>query len=72
PVQYADYTLWQRDVLGSADDPDSVIASQLSYWKDALAELPDTVSLPADRPRPVVASYRGATHTVSCPAETHR
>ncbi|MEV7504118.1 amino acid adenylation domain-containing protein [Streptomyces sp. NPDC093018] len=72
PVQYADYTLWQRDVLGNADDPDSVIASQLDYWKGALAELPDTVSLPADRPRPVVASYRGATHTVSCPAETHK
>ncbi|MFH9942080.1 amino acid adenylation domain-containing protein [Streptomyces murinus] len=72
PVQYADYTLWQRDVLGNADDPGSVIASQLAYWKGALAELPDSVSLPADRPRPVVASYRGATHTVSCPAETHR
>uniref|UniRef100_UPI003A7FDB44 condensation domain-containing protein n=1 Tax=Streptomyces sp. CL12 TaxID=3391744 RepID=UPI003A7FDB44 len=72
PVQYADYTLWQRDVLGSADDPASVIASQLAYWKGALAGLPDEVSLPADRPRPVVASYRGATHTVSCPAETHR
>ncbi|MFY4718753.1 amino acid adenylation domain-containing protein [Streptomyces sp. LaBMicrA B280] len=72
PVQYADYTLWQREVLGDAADPDSVIASQLDYWKGALAGLPDTVSLPPDRPRPVVASYRGATHTVSCPAGTHR
>ncbi|QNT92070.1 CDA peptide synthetase I [Streptomyces griseofuscus] len=72
PVQYADYTLWQQEVLGDADDPGSVLSSQLGYWKDALAGLPDEVSLPADRPRPVVASYRGATHTVSCPAGTHR
>ncbi|WP_153812724.1 non-ribosomal peptide synthetase [Streptomyces sp. SUK 48] len=72
PVQYADYTLWQQELLGDADDPDSVLAAQLDYWKGALAELPDTVSLPADRPRPVVASYRGATHTVSCPAALHQ
>ncbi|WP_240510025.1 condensation domain-containing protein, partial [Streptomyces malaysiense] len=72
PVQYADYTLWQQEVLGDADDPDSVLCSQLAFWKEALAGLPDEVTLPADRPRPVVASYRGATHTVSCPAGTHR
>ncbi|MYU05335.1 amino acid adenylation domain-containing protein [Streptomyces sp. SID8366] len=72
PVQYADYTLWQQELLGDADDPDSVLAAQLDYWQGALAELPDTVSLPADRPRPVVASYRGATHTVSCPAALHQ
>ncbi|WP_143070977.1 non-ribosomal peptide synthetase, partial [Streptomyces malaysiense] len=72
PVQYADYTLWQQEVLGDADDPDSVLCSQLAFWKEALAGLPDEVTLPADRSRPVVASYRGATHTVSCPAGTHR
>ncbi|MYR85233.1 hypothetical protein GTY41_09835, partial [Streptomyces sp. SID685] len=72
PVQYADYTLWQQEVLGDADDPDSVLSSQLGFWKDALAGLPDEVSLPADRPRPATASYRGATHTMSCPAETHQ
>ncbi|MEV7504119.1 amino acid adenylation domain-containing protein [Streptomyces sp. NPDC093018] len=72
PVQYADYTLWQQEVLGDADDPAGVLSSQLDYWKGALAGLPDEVSLPADRPRPVVASYRGATCEVSCPAGTHR
>ncbi|MGW4690690.1 condensation domain-containing protein, partial [Streptomyces sp. NPDC004244] len=70
-IQYADYTLWQREVLGDADDPDSVLAAQLDFWKTALADAPDEVTLPADRPRPVVASFRGATHSVSCPAEVH-
>ncbi|MEU1661973.1 condensation domain-containing protein, partial [Streptomyces griseofuscus] len=72
PAQYADYTLWQQALLGDADDPDSLIAAQLGHWRNALEAVPDEVTLPADRPRPVVASYRGATHTVSCPAETHR
>ncbi|MBY4128506.1 amino acid adenylation domain-containing protein [Rhodococcus fascians] len=62
-VQYADYTLWQREVLGSTDDPASLIAVQESYWKNALADLPDELTLPADRPRPPAASGRGASFT---------
>ncbi|WP_412458263.1 amino acid adenylation domain-containing protein, partial [Mycolicibacterium conceptionense] len=59
PVQYADYSLWQREVLGDLDDPGSRIAEQLSYWRKELAGLPEVVSLPTDRPRPPIPSYRG-------------
>ncbi|MBF4999582.1 amino acid adenylation domain-containing protein [Nocardia sp. BSTN01] len=59
PVQYVDYTLWQRDLLGDPADSDSVIATQFAYWRAELAGLPDVIRLPADRPRPRIASYRG-------------
>ncbi|WP_280401090.1 non-ribosomal peptide synthetase, partial [Nocardia carnea] len=60
-VQYADYALWQRQVLGAEDDPESPMARQIAFWQRALADLPDELALPADRPRPAVASMRGAT-----------
>ena len=59
PVQYVDYTLWQQDRLGAESDPDSVIAGQLAYWRQELADLPEVVSPPTDRARPPVPSYRG-------------
>ncbi|MFJ3788339.1 non-ribosomal peptide synthase/polyketide synthase [Kitasatospora sp. NPDC090091] len=72
PVQYADYTLWQRDLLGDSADPDSLFARQLAYWKDELAGLPQQLQLPADRPRPPVASQLGDRVVVRLDAELHR
>ncbi|QZH61159.1 non-ribosomal peptide synthase/polyketide synthase [Mycolicibacterium farcinogenes] len=69
PVQYADFTLWQKDWLGSVSDPDSVISAQLGYWEQTLAGLPERLELPTDRPYPAVADYRGASVAVEWPAE---
>ncbi|KJK59171.1 non-ribosomal peptide synthetase, partial [Saccharothrix sp. ST-888] len=72
PVQYADYTLWQRDLLGDAADRGSLFARQLTYWKGELSGLPDQVQLPADRPRPAEASQRGGRIEVRLDADLHR
>ncbi|MFX1787374.1 condensation domain-containing protein, partial [Prescottella equi] len=71
PVQYADYALWQREVLGSADEPRTVAAGQLAHWVRALAGAPDQLDLPTDRPRPAVASMRGAETEFTLSAELH-
>ncbi len=71
-VQYADYTLWQRQVLGASEDPTSIIRAQELYWISALSGLPDELALPTDRPRPPLWSGRGARHVLPVDSETHR
>ncbi|MEU1280731.1 amino acid adenylation domain-containing protein [Streptomyces sp. NPDC005805] len=61
PVQYADYTLWQHDLLGDPADPGSLTAQGLDHWRTALAGLPDATDLPLDRPRPAARTHQGAT-----------
>ncbi|MFF9027204.1 amino acid adenylation domain-containing protein [Streptomyces iakyrus] len=72
PAQYADYTLWQRDLLGDPEDAESLFATQIAYWRRQLAGLPECLDLPTDRPRPAVASHRGDYLAAEIDADLHR
>uniref|UniRef100_UPI000B12B058 condensation domain-containing protein n=1 Tax=Aldersonia kunmingensis TaxID=408066 RepID=UPI000B12B058 len=52
-------------------DPQSLISQHIDYWTTQLVGLPDQLDLPADRPRPAVASGRGASVEFDVPAPVH-
>ncbi|MYU07840.1 amino acid adenylation domain-containing protein [Streptomyces sp. SID8366] len=78
PVQYADYTLWQRALLGDPDAPDSLHSRQLAHWRKELDGLPERLPLPGERAARdrraggQDASGRGGTVPFTCDAELHR
>ncbi|MEU6124743.1 amino acid adenylation domain-containing protein, partial [Streptomyces sp. NPDC047123] len=72
PVQYGDYALWQRELLGDDDEAGSPARQQLDFWRSALAGLPEELALPADRPRPAVPGSAGAALPVRVDAALHR
>jgi amino acid adenylation domain-containing protein len=52
PVQYADYSVWQRGRLQG-----EALENLLSYWKRQLAGAPPLMELPVDRPRAAAGSF---------------
>ncbi|OMQ33003.1 non-ribosomal peptide synthetase [Pseudomonas putida] len=57
PVQYLDYSVWQRQWLESGERQ-----RQLDYWTAQLGREHPLLELPADRPRPPVQSHQGELH----------
>ncbi|WP_239166995.1 non-ribosomal peptide synthetase [Actinoplanes italicus] len=62
PVQYADFAVWQRDLLAGP-----VAETQAEYWRTRLAD-PPLLALPTDHPRPAVRSTAGAALDFTVPA----
>ncbi|WP_193197108.1 non-ribosomal peptide synthetase [Nostoc sp. MG11] len=55
PIQYADFTIWQRDRIQG-----EFLATNLNYWKQQLSGDLSVLQLPTDRPRPTVTTFAGA------------
>jgi amino acid adenylation domain-containing protein/thioester reductase-like protein len=66
PIQYVDYTLWQRSTLQG-----DVLQQQLEYWRTRLADAP-VLELPTDHARPARRTYRGALTSCFLPTELVR
>ncbi|MDQ1592735.1 MAG: hypothetical protein QOG71_3362 [Pyrinomonadaceae bacterium] len=64
PVQYADFAHWQREWFRG-----EVLETQLNYWKQQLGGDLPVLELPADRPRPAMQTFRGASKFVTFPLE---
>ena len=64
PLQYVDYTLWQRAWLQGA-----ALDAQLEYWQKQLSDVPLGLNLPTDRPRPAVPSYSGSALSFALSSE---
>ncbi|NNN35379.1 hypothetical protein HLK59_34425, partial [Streptomyces sp. S3(2020)] len=66
PVQYADFTLWQRELLAS----DGFEERELDFWRTALHALPEEPALPLDRPRRTTGTHHAGLieFTIGSPA----
>ncbi|QMU71639.1 non-ribosomal peptide synthetase [Streptacidiphilus sp. P02-A3a] len=71
PVQYADYTLWQRELLGDPADPAGLRSEQAGYWRAALDGIPSAVDLPTDHARPPVPGHSGGRVTLAIDPRLH-
>ncbi|MDF3303420.1 amino acid adenylation domain-containing protein [Rhodococcus sp. T2V] len=60
-VDYADYAIWMRELLGTASDPGSAARAQLEHWAQVLSGVSGPFPLPTDRPRPELPSHVGAS-----------
>jgi amino acid adenylation domain-containing protein len=63
PFGESDFIRWQEEMLAGPRGE-----RLWSWWRDALAGLPD-LDLPTDRPRPPVQTYRGGARTMELPVD---
>ncbi|MFE7119663.1 amino acid adenylation domain-containing protein, partial [Streptomyces sp. NPDC057654] len=71
PIQFADYAMWERELLQGEKQPESLVGDQLAFWKNTLSDVAATMPLPIDRPRPQRSSHRAESVALSLDADTH-
>ena len=64
PVQYLDYSVWQRQWLEAGERQ-----RQLDYWTTQLGNEHPLLELPSDRPRPAVQSHQGELYRFDLSAD---
>ena len=62
PIQYADFTLWQREWLNQ-----ELLQRDLEYWKLQLADVPDELRVPRDRARQMRPTHVADLHRIAVP-----
>jgi len=68
PLQYADYSVWHRELLGEESDPESPAAAHIEFWRTQLTGIPELIGLPADHARPPAPTGAGRSYTFEIPA----
>jgi acyl carrier protein len=63
PIQYADYTMWNRDRLAGGR-----MEELLEYWRKTLAGAPAVHRIPTDHPRPAQRTFLGSTTQLAVPS----
>ncbi|MFJ6392191.1 amino acid adenylation domain-containing protein [Streptomyces sp. NPDC091972] len=71
PLQFADYALWERELLSGEEDREALAWDEIQYWRGALEGAPDALELPTNRARPVLPSRRAGSVPVRLDAEAH-
>lgn len=64
PIQYADFSLWQRKFLSGEN-----LDKQLHYWQDTLLNVPPVLDLPLDRPRQPGDHHSGSSQALTIAPE---
>jgi len=63
PLQFADFAVWQMQEVNDG------VGEGLQFWEEHLAEIPEELEIPKDRPRPPVQTYAGDACGTTLPAE---
>jgi amino acid adenylation domain-containing protein len=64
PLQFADFALWQMQ-----EASEGLLDEDLRFWKEHLAEIPEELEIPRDRPRPAVQTFAADACGITLPAE---